>query len=365
MAKRYGEHPPWHDVQLRLRGPVVGALDITFRERWNDPAPLDQHADLVDRGQAARRRPERRPAAAAAARPAGLRAARRPGAADLSGDARRYGFAPHGERSIARGYTKAIKRARRLIYLEDQYLWSTQVADLFADALRRQPRPAPDRGGAPAPRRGRPVRAAAQPGRPRAGDRAVPAGRPGPGARLRRGEPRGHAGLRARQGLRRRRRLGQRRQRQLQPPVVDPRQRTVLRRAGRHPRRPDAAGSGRARRRRPGVRARPAAAAAARAPGPRRRRQRGRRPRRPGHGGRGARRRRRRRWTTGSRRPRGPPPPGRLVRTSPNGCLAHPTVGGSRRTGWSTTRTGGRIARGSRAVGDGGQCPASNSMGWW
>ena len=52
-------------------------------------------------------------------------------------DARRvYDFAPHGERSVARGYGKAIRRARRLIYLEDQYLWSTEVAELFADALR-------------------------------------------------------------------------------------------------------------------------------------------------------------------------------------------------------------------------------------
>ena len=50
-----------------------------------------------------------------------------------------YDFAPHGERSIARGYTKAVRRARRLIYLEDQYLWSAQVARLFAAALRDNP----------------------------------------------------------------------------------------------------------------------------------------------------------------------------------------------------------------------------------
>jgi phosphatidylserine/phosphatidylglycerophosphate/cardiolipin synthase-like enzyme len=46
-----------------------------------------------------------------------------------------YRFAPRGERTVARGYTKAIRRARRLIYLEDQYLWSREVARLFADAL--------------------------------------------------------------------------------------------------------------------------------------------------------------------------------------------------------------------------------------
>jgi phosphatidylserine/phosphatidylglycerophosphate/cardiolipin synthase-like enzyme len=50
-----------------------------------------------------------------------------------------YDFAPDGERSVARGYTKAIKNARRLVYLEDQYMWSAEVAQLFADALTEHP----------------------------------------------------------------------------------------------------------------------------------------------------------------------------------------------------------------------------------
>ena len=73
-----------------------------------------------------------------------------------------YAFAPDGERSVARGYTKAIKRARRLIYLEDQYMWSAEVARLFADALRDAPRAAPGGRRAPGPRPGRRVRAAAR-----------------------------------------------------------------------------------------------------------------------------------------------------------------------------------------------------------
>src|SRR5262249_2639895 len=44
-----------------------------------------------------------------------------------------------GERSVARGYSKAVRRARRLIYLEDQYLWSKRVAQLFARALQDNP----------------------------------------------------------------------------------------------------------------------------------------------------------------------------------------------------------------------------------
>jgi phosphatidylserine/phosphatidylglycerophosphate/cardiolipin synthase-like enzyme len=50
-----------------------------------------------------------------------------------------YPFAPDGERSIGRAYRKAIARARRLIYLEDQYLWSHYAAETIAAALRRAP----------------------------------------------------------------------------------------------------------------------------------------------------------------------------------------------------------------------------------
>jgi phosphatidylserine/phosphatidylglycerophosphate/cardiolipin synthase-like enzyme len=40
---------------------------------------------------------------------------------------------------VARGFAKAIKRARSLIYLEDQYFWSIEIAKLLATELRRQP----------------------------------------------------------------------------------------------------------------------------------------------------------------------------------------------------------------------------------
>jgi phosphatidylserine/phosphatidylglycerophosphate/cardiolipin synthase-like enzyme len=140
MAAVYGKRPPWHDLQLSIRGPAVGDVEAVFRERWNDPAPLsrsplrriralrqheDTHADplppqLPDpppRGrhtvQLLRTYPKRR---------------------------RGYDFAPDGERSIARGYLKVLHGARSLIYIEDQYLWSPQVARPFADALAANPR---------------------------------------------------------------------------------------------------------------------------------------------------------------------------------------------------------------------------------
>ena len=52
---------------------------------------------------------------------------------------RDYPFARGGERSVARGYSKAIEKARHLVYIEDQYLWGQQVGDVFTEALRRHP----------------------------------------------------------------------------------------------------------------------------------------------------------------------------------------------------------------------------------
>ena len=140
MSKRYGQHPPWHDVQLRVQGPVVGALDTTFRERWNDPAPLDMLSPIAwvaDKLRGADLKPGRLPAQPPdppACGPHAVQVLRTYPDAHFE-----YDFAPHGERSVARGYTKAVRRAKRLIYLEDQYLWSKQVADLFAGALGDNP----------------------------------------------------------------------------------------------------------------------------------------------------------------------------------------------------------------------------------
>ena len=137
---RYGPRPPWHDAQLEVRGPAVGALADTFRERWEDPTPLDHRNPwrlalrVVTRQP---RRPDPLPPPRPDPAPCGSHAvqvlrtypAKRPP----------FPFALHGERSIARSYLKAFPRARRLIYLEDQYLWSVDAARALADALRANP----------------------------------------------------------------------------------------------------------------------------------------------------------------------------------------------------------------------------------
>jgi phosphatidylserine/phosphatidylglycerophosphate/cardiolipin synthase-like enzyme len=140
MSSAYGPSPPWHDVQLQIRGPAVGVLDSAFRERWDDPVSADSDNPMAwvrDKLRGARLHGDALPDQLPAPEPCGphvvqnLRtypAIRPP-----------YRFAPQGERSIARGYSKAIKRAQRLIYLEDQYMWSGDVAQLFADALTDNP----------------------------------------------------------------------------------------------------------------------------------------------------------------------------------------------------------------------------------
>jgi phosphatidylserine/phosphatidylglycerophosphate/cardiolipin synthase-like enzyme len=140
IAEVYGPRPPWHDVQFEVRGPAVTMLDGLFRERWEDPHPLDPHnpaarlrdalseADLVA-DPLPEQPPEPDQVGDALVQVLRTYPARRPG----------YPFAPRGERSVARGYAKALRRAERLVYLEDQYMWSPHIARLLADSLRRSP----------------------------------------------------------------------------------------------------------------------------------------------------------------------------------------------------------------------------------
>jgi phosphatidylserine/phosphatidylglycerophosphate/cardiolipin synthase-like enzyme len=106
MAAVYGPRPPWHDVQLALRGPAVGDVETVFRERWEDPQPLSRNplhriADLL-RGDDRVHRPL--PPPLPDPPPAGSHTVQllRTYPRRLGG----YPFAPRGERSVARGYLR-------------------------------------------------------------------------------------------------------------------------------------------------------------------------------------------------------------------------------------------------------------------
>jgi phosphatidylserine/phosphatidylglycerophosphate/cardiolipin synthase-like enzyme len=139
MAAAYGPQPPWHDVQLAISGPAVGDVETVFRERWEDPqppsrSPLRWLADRTRRDNPLgaplpRQHPDPQPAG-----PHTVQLLR-----TYPHRAGGYPFAPAGERSVARGYAKAVNQARHLIYIEDQYLWSPAIARLFTKALQHNP----------------------------------------------------------------------------------------------------------------------------------------------------------------------------------------------------------------------------------
>jgi len=115
------EHPMrgslgWHDAATRLRGPAVADVAAHFADRWRevqgealpDPPPPAPAGDVEV--QIVRTVPENV-----------------------------YDFLPHGDFRIVEAYTRALRSARRLVYLESQFLWSAQVVAILADKLRRPP----------------------------------------------------------------------------------------------------------------------------------------------------------------------------------------------------------------------------------
>ncbi len=138
----YGEYPPWHDIQVEVRGPVVHDLEHSFRERWYGSSALDVPSvvrQLYDRAYHAS-------AMTGVPLPEPVEDDDQPRGTQqvqvlrtYPARLRRYPFAPLGERSIAAAYRRAIPLARQLVYLEDQYFWSSGAAELLATAMRANP----------------------------------------------------------------------------------------------------------------------------------------------------------------------------------------------------------------------------------
>jgi phosphatidylserine/phosphatidylglycerophosphate/cardiolipin synthase-like enzyme len=143
MAAEYGPTPPWHDVQAAITGPAVHDVETVFRERWEDPTALTRHPFYLAQDKLLRLDMHPDPLPEQAPPPPSPEGATH--VVQLLRTypnlrhGRDYPFARGGERSVARGYTKALSRARKLVYVEDQYLWGHQVGDVFTEALRRDP----------------------------------------------------------------------------------------------------------------------------------------------------------------------------------------------------------------------------------
>lgn len=142
MAAAFGPTPAWHDVQVAIQGPAVHDVETTFRERWEDSTPLTLNPGrilsslLQGEDQIPRALGEQWPPPPPV--PGGhevIEVVRTYPAIQPVG----YDFAPDGERTIALANAKAIARAARFVYVEDQYFWSEQVGDHFAAALEANP----------------------------------------------------------------------------------------------------------------------------------------------------------------------------------------------------------------------------------
>ncbi len=142
MAKAYGPTPAWHDVQVAIQGPAVHDVETSFRERWEDSTPL-----TLNPGRLLSSLFHREDLAAAPLGNQSPPPAQRPDGHDIVQIVRTFpviapkgfDFAPEGERSVMLSNTKAIAQADRLVYVEDQYLWSDEVGEHFAAALREKP----------------------------------------------------------------------------------------------------------------------------------------------------------------------------------------------------------------------------------
>jgi phosphatidylserine/phosphatidylglycerophosphate/cardiolipin synthase-like enzyme len=108
----------WHDVATRLRGPAVADVDEHFRMRWREVTgeELPGHAPPQPAGDTTVQV---------------LRTVQE----DM------YAALPRGEFRIFESYMRAVHGAEKLIYLENQFLWSPELVSVIADKLRHPPTP--------------------------------------------------------------------------------------------------------------------------------------------------------------------------------------------------------------------------------
>jgi phosphatidylserine/phosphatidylglycerophosphate/cardiolipin synthase-like enzyme len=106
----------WHDAAARIEGPAVVDVAEHFRMRWREvagealPAPAEPAPAGASEVQIVRTVPEH------------VYAAKR-----------------RGSFRILESYIRAFRSAERLIYLENQFLWSSEIVDILDEKLRRPP----------------------------------------------------------------------------------------------------------------------------------------------------------------------------------------------------------------------------------
>ena len=112
----------WHDFASRLTGPAVNDLAAHFRMRWHWHEVTGEGVEAAS-------------APAADAAPAG------PHTVQITRTIPEgiYKAVPRGEFGILESYLAALRSARTLIYLENQFLWSPEIASVLRDKLSNPP----------------------------------------------------------------------------------------------------------------------------------------------------------------------------------------------------------------------------------
>jgi phosphatidylserine/phosphatidylglycerophosphate/cardiolipin synthase-like enzyme len=106
----------WHDAATVVRGPIVADVAEHFRLRWREvteeslPEPKTPRRAGDVELQFVRTVPERV-----------------------------YGAVPRGEFRILEAYTRALRAARKLVYLENQFFWSSEIAEILERKLADPP----------------------------------------------------------------------------------------------------------------------------------------------------------------------------------------------------------------------------------
>ena len=157
--RQYKDFPAgWHDVHTFIRGPACRDLHIAFRERWNNPerpqwdetnyTPIStaipasavpvagKHFVQVLRTFPCGYLSTRRVVAAGALSAVGATLF---GLIELARSNVTYPFATKGEFSAGKACLKAIHQAQDLIYIEDQYFYSSEIASALCDELLAKP----------------------------------------------------------------------------------------------------------------------------------------------------------------------------------------------------------------------------------
>jgi phosphatidylserine/phosphatidylglycerophosphate/cardiolipin synthase-like enzyme len=106
----------WHDVVTELHGPIVADVADHLRLRWREvtgerlPAPEPLAGAGTATAQLVSTVPERI-----------------------------YAAAPAGRFRILEAYVRALCSAKRLVYIENQFLWSTEIVAILRDKLQHPP----------------------------------------------------------------------------------------------------------------------------------------------------------------------------------------------------------------------------------